>query len=318
MSLPIIFSRKKWIFDSDEDPNEILQKVDEFIVAGRHEKKDDYKKLFADRSAAEFVYSSNLMEKTLPPGASKHQTFSCLETIFQTGEHSSSSAFLWNADGGKNQDEMRSQMFQHCTALHLAGVWSRDPLHRLSADQVCELHRILMLNSTDENGGALEVGEIRKCGAFTSGHVYPEASMAGLERAIEKYYVSLGKKDHFLISAVILFYEVIQEHPFQDGNGRLCRLLLNYALERAGFPFAVPLTSGHSKARKHYILAIRNAQNRDTGCPPNQLLVDLICLVLKSCYHKIINFEANLARMTAAESFKTLQYAAISSSNSRR
>lgn len=305
-SLPILFSRKEWIFDPDEDPNEILQKVEAFIDAGSdsHHAKGNYKKLFADRSAAEFVYSSNQMEKTLPAGASKHQTFSCLETIFQTGdEHSSSSSSfsLWNADGGKNQDEMRSQMFQHCTALHLASVWSRDPLHRLSASQVCELHRVLMLNSTDENG----VGEIRKCGAFTSGHIYPEASMGGLQRAIEKYYISLDRKDHFLVSAVILFYEVIQAHPFQDGNGRLCRLLLNYALERAGFPFAVPLTSGHSKARKHYILAIRNAQNRDTGCgdiPPNQLLVDLICLVLKSCYYKIINYEANLARMMSIQS----------------
>jgi fido (protein-threonine AMPylation protein) len=304
MSLPILFSRKEWIFDSDEDPNEILQKVEEFIVAGSHDsssKKDNYKKLFADRSAAEFVYSSNQMEKTLPPGASKHQTFSCLETIFQTGEHSNSSSFSsWNADGGKNQDEMRAQMFQHCTALHLTSVWSSDPLHRLSANQVCELHRILMLNSTNENGVALEVGEIRKCGAFTLGHIYPDASMTGLQRAIEKYHNSLDQKDHFLISAVILFYEVIQVHPFQDGNGRLCCLLLNYALERAGFPFAVPLTSGHSKARKHYISAIRNAQNRDTGCgniPQNQLLMDLICLVLKSCYYKIINYEANLARM---------------------
>ncbi len=75
--MSILFSRKRWIFDSDEDPNQILQKVEEFIVAGSH---DDYKKLFAERSAAEFVVYQ--IEKTSPPGA-----FSCLETIFQTGEH---------------------------------------------------------------------------------------------------------------------------------------------------------------------------------------------------------------------------------------
>jgi hypothetical protein len=59
-----------------------------------------------------------------------------------------------------------------------------------------------MLHST---GVAPEVGEIRKCGAFTLGHIYPEASMPGLQRAIEKYYISLENKDHFIISAVILF-----------------------------------------------------------------------------------------------------------------
>ena len=151
-----------------------------------------------------------------------------------------------------------------------------------------------MKNATDANGEPLPVGEIRRGGVF----IYPEASMERLERAIDKYYVSLDLRDHFLISAAVLFYEVIQAHPFQDGNGRLSRLLLAYALARAGFPFAVPLTSGHSKARKHYILAIRSAQNRDaTGLFPNKHLVELIGLVLKSCYYKIINYEANKLRM---------------------
>jgi Fic family protein len=151
-----------------------------------------------------------------------------------------------------------------------------------------------MKNATDANGEPLPVGEIRRGGVF----IYPEASMERLERAIDKYYVSLDLRDHFLISAAVLFYEVIQAHPFQDGNGRLSRLLLVYALARAGFPFSVPLTSGHAKAWKHYILAIRSAQNRDaTGLFPNKHLVELIGLVLKSCYYKIINYEANKLRM---------------------
>ena len=154
-----------------------------------------------------------------------------------------------------------------------------------------------MKNATDANGEPLPVGEIRRGGAFAAGHIYPEASMERLQRAIDKYHTSL-LHDHFLTSAAVLFYEVIQAHPFQYGNGRLSRLLLAYALARAGFPFAVPLTSGHSKAQKHYILAIQSAQNRDaTGLFPNKHLVELIGLVLKSCYYKIINYEANKLRM---------------------
>ena len=131
--------------------------------------------------------------------------------------------------------------------------------------------------------------------AFITGHIYPEASTERLQRAIDKYRTSL-LREHFLISAAILFYEVIQAHPFQDGNGRLSWLLLAYALARAGFPFAVPLTLGHSKARKHYILAIQSAQNRDaTGLLPNRHLVELVGLILKSCYYKLVNFEANKA-----------------------
>ena len=295
MHRPILFSRKAWIFDPDEDPNDILQKVNQFAC---RTEKYAYEQIFANRSAAEFVYSSNLMEKTLPVGFSEHATFTCLEDIFQqteTDEISSS----WNADGSRNQSEMKNQMVQHCRALHLVSSWSRDTSHRLSAELVCSLHKTLMHNATDANGSLLLAGEIRKGGAFATGHIYPEASMERLEQAIERYYTSLDMKDHFLISAAILFYEVIQAHPFQDGNGRLSRLLLSYALDRAGFPFAVPLTSGHSKARKHYILAIQSAQNRDaTGLLPNKHLVELIGLILKSCYYKIINFEANKSRMT--------------------
>ena len=291
--MPIFFSRKAWIFDPEEDPVHIFQKVDAF--AHRTE-KDAYEAIFAKRSAAEFVYSSNLMERTLPTGVSEHATFLCLEDVFEEKEPDGILS-SWNADGSRNHSEMKAQMVQHCRALHLVSSWNRNPSHTLSAELVCCLHQTLMHNATDGEGKPLLAGEIRKGGAFTAGHIYPEASMERLGQAIEKYHTSLAANDHFLISAAILFYEVIQAHPFQDGNGRLSRLLLSYALERAGFPFAVPLTSGHSKARKHYILAIQSAQNRDaTGLPPNKHLVELVGLILKSCYYRIINYEANKSR----------------------
>jgi fido (protein-threonine AMPylation protein) len=295
--MPVLFSRRKWIFDGDEEPDDILQKVEEFV--GRTE-KDAYEQIFADRSAVEFVYSSNQLEKTLPIGFSEHETFACLEGIFQHNEGViiTDNVSPWSADGSKHQSEMQAQMVQHCKALRLVGTWSQDSSHRLSAEHVCSLHKILMLNATDGSGVPILSGEIRLGGAFTTGHIYPEASMGRLELAIERYYESRERNDHFLIQAAVLFYEVIQAHPFQDGNGRLCRLLLNYALERVGFPFAVTLTSGHSKARKHYILAIQNAQNRDAqGLSPNKQLVDLVGLILKSCYFKIINYNSNKLRM---------------------
>ena len=160
MHRPILFSRKAWIFDPDEDPNDILQKVNQFAC---RTEKYAYEQIFANRSAAEFVYSSNLMEKTLPVGFSEHATFTCLEDIFQqteTDEISSS----WNADGSRNQSEMKNQMVQHCRALHLVSSWSRDTSHRLSAELVCSLHKTLMHNATDANGSLLLAGEIRKGG----------------------------------------------------------------------------------------------------------------------------------------------------------
>jgi hypothetical protein len=73
-----------------------------------------------------------------------------------------------------------------------------------------------MLNSTDENGAPLPAGKIRKCWAFTAGYIYSEASMARFEHAIETCNVSKDRRNHILVSAAVLFYEVIQAYPFQD------------------------------------------------------------------------------------------------------
>ena len=86
------------------------------------------------------------------------------------------------------------------------------------------------MNSKDEEGNPT--------GAFTTGHTYPEASLKSLHHAIGKYIASVERNEHFLLQAATLFYELIQEHPYQDGSRRLCLLLLNYVLGRAGFPFA--------------------------------------------------------------------------------
>jgi fido (protein-threonine AMPylation protein) len=296
-NLPILFSRKEWLFGADEpQPIEILQKVQDFL--GRSE-IHPYERVFSQRALVAFVYSSNKMERTLPHGVSEQEAFQCLEKVFDEDAESDdvSHSVLWRADGG-DRGEMRAQMTQHCKALRLAGEWSRDSSHTLDADKICRLHKTLMLNSKDDEGHLIKAGEIRKTGAFTTGHIYPEASFKSLEHAIGKYKASVERDEHFLLQAATLFYEVIQAHPFQDGNGRLCRLLLNYVLERAGFPFAVPLTSGHSRSRKHYILAIQAAQHKDLqAIPVNQRLSDLTSLILKSCYYKIINFEANTRRM---------------------
>ena len=294
--VPFLFSRKEWLFGADEpQPIEILQKVEDFVSRSE---KHPYEKIFSQRAAVVFVYSSNKMEQTLPRGVSEQETFQCLETLFEEGADANDhQPAAWRADGG-DRGEMRAQMMQHCKALCLASEWSRDPFHKLDADKICRLHKILMHSSVDEMGQPIKAGEIRNTGAFTSGHTYPDASRERLEHAVQKYYESMERKEHFLVSAATLFYEVIQAHPFQDGNGRLCRLLLNYALERTGFPFAVPLTSGHSRSRKHYILAIQAAQYKDTqALPVNQHLMDLTSLILKSCFYKVITYEANKQRM---------------------
>ena len=57
--------------------------------------------------------------------------------------------------------------------------------------------------------------------------------------------------------ATQLLYDFVSLHPFEDGNGRVGRILLSYGLERMGTPFPIHLTTRHSHARSHVVNALR-------------------------------------------------------------
>ena len=143
----------------------------------------------------------------------------------------------------------------------------------------------MMKNST----GMLGDGEIfRSHAVYAQDHVYPEGDPVQLERGcasiLASYNDAIRNGTGFIVSAADLFYKMITLHPFTDGNGRLCRLLVSYALMRAGFPFIVTLTSFHQKSRNHYMIAI--FEGRRTG-----KLHQLRTLILTSAFYIMRNYK---------------------------
>jgi Fic family protein len=64
-----------------------------------------------------------------------------------------------------------------------------------------------------------------------------------------------------IVLASLLHYRFVRIHPFDDGNGRVSRLLMNYVLLRKGYPVVVV----KSAEKKEYLAALNKA---DTGDIP--------------------------------------------------
>jgi len=55
--------------------------------------------------------------------------------------------------------------------------------------------------------------------------------------------------------ATLFHYRFIRIHPFQDGNGRIARLIVNFILHRFGYPMVII----HSEDKSNYLSALRQS-----------------------------------------------------------
>ena len=107
------------------------------------------------------------------------------------------------------------------------------------------------------NGKDVLTGEYRKTPFFAGFETFAPVSV--IERlmndALHRYYNSDGDP---IYAAVKLFADVINIHPIEDENGRLCRMILSQMLVQAGLSlFPVLLRSFHKRGRKYYIRVVR-------------------------------------------------------------
>jgi len=79
------------------------------------------------------------------------------------------------------------------------------------------------------------------------------------------------KKLHPLLTTAIFVVEFLAIHPFQDGNGRLSRVLTTYLLLRAGYAY-VPYSSMEAvieQSKEAYYLSLRQTQGTLKSDKPN-------------------------------------------------
>ena len=165
----------------------------------------------------------------------------------------------------------------------------------LSTEIIKQTQKMMMEDEKD-----VLMGKYRKSPIFTGYHIFAPAShvVKYMESDIFRFHQT--KKDHsimaaanlfgHIMAAANLFGHIINIHPFEDGNGRTCHLILAHVLIQTKYClFPVILSSFHTREGRHSIRAVKMLVRK-----PSMLYI----MIVKSFIHCWDNFEQN-ARMLA-------------------
>jgi len=153
-----------------------------------------------------------------------------------------------------------------------AVAYLRKTRERISLTLMKELHRIIFKNSKPFAGRFRDKGvEVVIADAF--GNVVhrgaPSNRVISLLKELEGWYKRNKRKYPPLVLAAVVHNQFENIHPFQDGNGRIGRLLLINLLLKHGLP---PLNI-ELKNRKEYYAALQDYEKNQNIRPMIELML---------------------------------------------
>ncbi|MDA4134750.1 MAG: Fic family protein [Thaumarchaeota archaeon] len=124
---------------------------------------------------------------------------------------------------------------------------------------ILQIHRLLMAGVRKPNGQAVHAGEYRQTKVFLRDADYtpppPELVETQMRYTIDEYQQWIDHGVHPIERASVFHARFEAVHPFEDGNGRVGREILNFMLNRSGYP---EITVG-VRERGRYLAALRDA-----------------------------------------------------------
>lgn len=125
----------------------------------------------------------------------------------------------------------------HDRALALAERWAegRPTTASIAEPDLLDLHAQVMADIDDVGAGRYRDHRVLITG---TGYVPPGSHRFGqLMPAL--FALANRPAVHPVLTAAELHYNTVAVHPFSDGNGRTARLMMNHALLRRGYPYAI-------------------------------------------------------------------------------
>lgn len=145
----------------------------------------------------------------------------------------------------------------------------------LGPDVILSLHKMLISNIRDEIAGRFRMGDER---VRVSSHIAPPAQEidGSLQKMFSEYNATNHENIIKRIARLHLAFEYL--HPFNDGNGRIGRVINNYLLIREGF---VPINIKFIDRKKYY-----NAFKEFDEKGATAIMEEIVAKALMNSYHK--------------------------------
>lgn len=232
--------------------------------------KEDLVKLIAESEVAEQVYNSNAIENS---------TLTLEET----------EKILLQID----LDRFVSQR-EFFEAKNLAQVVSYMDAHakeqELTLEVILSLHKMLISNIDDDIAGRFRAdNEYVRVGSHIAPN--PKEVIGRLEKMLAEYYATDYENIIMRIAKLHLTFEYT--HPFNDGNGRIGRVINNYLLIREGF---VPINIKFID-RASYYEAFKEFETKGT----TYIMEEIVGKALTNSYHKRLAYLEGKKIITLAE-----------------
>jgi Fic family protein len=176
---------------------------------------------------------------------------------------------------GNHEAREYKEMEAHDTAYTIIKEWAADKDKVLTEADIRNINKIILVQPFWKEAITPDGQETRKLiniGTYkeqpnsvrlANGEIFNYASPVEtpilMQKLIEWFRNEDEKKElHPVMIAALLHYKFVRIHPFDDGNGRISRLLMNYVLLKNNLPPVIIKSSD----KKNYLFALNLA---DTG-----------------------------------------------------
>ena len=155
-------------------------------------------------------------------------------------------------------------------------------------------------------------GRFRKLGEYVRVGTHVAPAPEHVERMIEVTLAEyIGNLDSFFLDKIARFHlEFETIHPFCDGNGRIGRVIINYQLERLGFPGIII----RDKEKKEYYSSFGEYREKKTA----KKMEKVVALALMESLHKRITYLTGEKIITLSDYVKQNSKSAPALANAAR